>query len=147
MKAEIITLAELPNFAAKVATKIQPGDVVALSGPLAAGKTTFTKALLQALGYTGRVSSPTFVLEKHYHLDHPTIQSVVHLDFYRLTPQQTQSFGWQDHLGHPGTITIIEWPERAAGTLPHQIKTVTIELADEKDHQTRRFTFSDNFSD
>jgi tRNA threonylcarbamoyladenosine biosynthesis protein TsaE len=138
-----ITLDQLPSFAATLASQLQAGDVLALSGPLAAGKTTLTAELLAVMGYTGRVTSPTFVLERRYPTDWHGIKQVIHLDFYRLTAEQLDSFDWQDWLGSPDTLTIIEWPDIAAERLPRAAKLVTIEPIDE---QTRRFTLAKNFS-
>lgn len=138
-----ITLDQLPAFAQQLASQLKAGDVLALSGPLAAGKTTLTAELLRTMGYTGRVTSPTFVLERRYPVDWHGIKQVIHLDFYRLTAELLDSFDWQDWLGKSDTLTIIEWPDIAADRLPREAKLVTIEPINE---QTRRFTLAKNFS-
>lgn len=138
-----ITLDQLPAFAVTLASQLKAGDVLALSGPLAAGKTTLTAELLAAMGYTGRVTSPTFVLERRYPVDWHDVKQVIHLDFYRLAAEQLDSFDWQDWLGNPDTLTIIEWPDIAADRLPSEAKLVTIEPTHE---HTRRFTLAKNFS-
>ncbi len=99
--------------------------------------------MLRLLGYVGRVTSPTFVLEKHYPVGHKKINEVIHLDFYRLKPEELFTFGWKDYLGDKTTLTIIEWPEIGLEFLPIGVKTVKLEIIDE---QTRKFTFSENFS-
>ena len=139
----IVKLEELPALVAKIAAQLQAGDVLALSGPLASGKTTLTQQIMLAMGYTGKVTSPTFVLEKHYPVHHAGIREVVHLDFYRLKPEELATFGWQDYLGQPETLTIIEWPGVGLEHLPRQTKTIKLEIIDD---QTRRFSFSDDFS-
>jgi len=139
---QIFTLAELPKVAKKLARLVKPGDVVALSGELAAGKTTLTSALLKALGYDGQVASPTFVIERRYPLVRSSkIKEVVHLDFYRLTPEQIGQLDWSETIGSTGTLTLIEWPERVTGQLPPQTKNIKLEIIDD---QTRRLTFSEN---
>lgn len=131
---------QLPQVAKKLIRQIKSGDVVALSGPLAAGKTTLVAALVQALGYTGHVASPTFVLERRYPLTSGA-KEVLHLDFYRLSAEQIGSLDWLDTVGQPDTITFIEWPERVADQLPARTKSITLEIVNEK---TRRLTFSEN---
>lgn len=115
---------------------------MALSGPLSAGKTTFTQELLRQLGYVNRVTSPTFVLEKRYPVAYKDITEVIHLDFYRLTLNELDSFGWKEYLGAPGTLTVIEWPEIAKQHLPSYVKQIKFEVVDE---QKRRLKFSKNF--
>jgi len=128
-------ISQITDAADYVISNIQPGDVVALSGPLAAGKTTLTKAIVEKLGFAGRVTSPTFVLEHHYPVNYKSINEVIHLDFYRLNEDQIESFGWKDRLGQKETLTIIEWPERAEKHLPKNIKDFTLEIINE---ETRR---------
>ncbi len=131
-----VSLEKLPGFAKKIAKDFRAGDVIGLSGEIAAGKTTFVKELLKAMGYTGRVGSPTFVLERRYRVNYGGIKEVIHLDFYRLSNDQVMSFDWQEH-GDDGSITIIEWPEIVLKYLPKNTKTIRIEIVDGK---TRRFT-------
>ena len=137
----IVRSDELPGIAKKILDQLSPGDILALSGPLASGKTTLTQHILRQMGYAGRVTSPTFVLEKHYPVDYKGIKEVVHLDFYRLKPEELATFGWQDYLGDQTTLTIIEWPEIGLELLPPSVKTVKLEIIDD---QKRNFTFSNN---
>ncbi len=86
--------------------------VVGLRGELGSGKTTWVRALLRGLGYTGRVPSPTYTLLEHYGL---TGLDVVHLDLYRLTSEHDlEPLGVRDWLaGAQPTWVLVEWPERA----------------------------------
>ncbi|MDP3992704.1 MAG: tRNA (adenosine(37)-N6)-threonylcarbamoyltransferase complex ATPase subunit type 1 TsaE [bacterium] len=136
-----VKLADLTLIAHKVLNELVPGDVLALSGPLASGKTTLTQHILQQMGYEGRVTSPTFVLEHHYPVDHNGIREVVHLDFYRLTSEGVTTFGWKDYLDDKSALTIVEWPEIGLEHLPKNIKTIKLEVIDD---QTRDFLFSKN---
>ncbi|MCR4278109.1 MAG: tRNA (adenosine(37)-N6)-threonylcarbamoyltransferase complex ATPase subunit type 1 TsaE, partial [Candidatus Berkelbacteria bacterium] len=137
----IVTVSQLPSVAADILKRLFAGDVLALSGPLASGKTTLTQAILKEMGYDGRVTSPTFVLEKHYPVNYNGIKEVVHLDFYRLKPVELTTFGWKEYLGDNTALTIIEWPEIGLEHLPHNIKTIKLEIIDD---QTRNFLFSKN---
>lgn len=88
---------------------------VFLRGDLGAGKTTFVRGVLQALGESRTVRSPTYSLLETYERE---AWHVVHLDLYRLTsPQDLLTLGLADH-DHEGALWFIEWPERGAGALP-----------------------------
>lgn len=86
-----------------------------LTGELGAGKTTLARGLLAALGVTGPVRSPTYTLIELHTLPRFT---VVHADLYRLSdPDELETLGLRD-LHAPGHLWIVEWPERAARSLP-----------------------------
>jgi tRNA threonylcarbamoyladenosine biosynthesis protein TsaE len=81
-----------------------------LTGDLGVGKTTFVRALLRGLGYTGRVPSPTYTLLEHYEIG---LLTVVHLDLYRLADARELEFlGLRDWLALPEVWVLAEWPER-----------------------------------
>ncbi len=88
---------------------------IELHGPLGAGKTTFVRHLLRALGVQGRIKSPTYaVLEPHAV---PGLE-ISHFDFYRFTdPREWLDAGFRDVFAAPG-LKLAEWPEQAAGLLP-----------------------------
>src|SRR3990167_2497940 len=84
------------NFAAKLAHQLKPPAIIFLEGPLGAGKTTFVRGLLRALGYQGRVKSPTFTLVETYTL--PTCH-VAHFDLYRLKDShELELMGYRDYF-------------------------------------------------
>jgi tRNA threonylcarbamoyladenosine biosynthesis protein TsaE len=89
--------------------------IVFLEGQLGAGKTTLVRGLIQSLGYTGKVKSPTYGLVERYELPDRLIH---HLDLYRLGhPEELEFMGIRDIIDEPG-IVAIEWPERGQGMLP-----------------------------
>lgn len=103
------------RLAQRLAPLLAPGFILYLSGDLGAGKTSFTRALLYALGYSGRVKSPTFTLLESYELSRFRLY---HFDFYRFsTDRAWLDAGFDEYLGGDG-VAIVEWPERAAGSLP-----------------------------
>lgn len=99
----------------------QPGSHlnISLEGDLGAGKTSFARYLIQAMGHEGKVKSPTYTLCEPYPLqfkDHAI--TIYHFDLYRMRdPLEWQEAGFAEHFDVPG-ICLIEWPEKAEGTLP-----------------------------
>jgi tRNA threonylcarbamoyladenosine biosynthesis protein TsaE len=91
---------------AELAARLAPGDVVLVSGELGAGKTTFVRGALRALGVTERITSPTFAVG-HLYADR-----FAHLDLYRLTGFDDEDPGLLDPYFGPELITFVEWPER-----------------------------------
>jgi tRNA threonylcarbamoyladenosine biosynthesis protein TsaE len=92
-----------------------PCRVVELSGELGAGKSTFARGALRALGVEGPIKSPSYTLLETYDL--PAVHAV-HLDLYRLIdPAELEHLGLADYH-RPDSLWLIEWPERAAGRLP-----------------------------
>jgi tRNA threonylcarbamoyladenosine biosynthesis protein TsaE len=102
---------------------------VELEGPLGAGKTTFVRHLLHALGVEGRVKSPTYAVVETYELGHVAIS---HFDFYRFDdPQEWEDAGLRDLFGAPG-LKLVEWAEKAEPLLPVPDLRVTITPHDER---------------
>ena len=96
---------------------------VSLDGDLGAGKTTATRYLLKAMGYGGKVKSPTYSLCEEHMLQLPNHRElqVFHFDLYRMqSPQEWQEAGLLEPFSNPQgpTLCIIEWPEKAEHTLP-----------------------------
>jgi len=112
---------ELPDeqateaFARSLASRLEGLSLITLSGDLGAGKTTLVRALLRALGYRGKVKSPTYTLVESYPDCHPPVH---HFDLYRLAdPDELEYLGFSDYLDG-GALLLVEWPERGAGLLP-----------------------------
>jgi len=107
---------------------------IELEGPLGAGKTTFVRHLLHAMGVQGRIKSPTYAVVETYALDHVAIS---HFDFYRFDdPQEWEDAGLRDLFGAPG-LKLVEWAEKAAPLLPVPDLRVTITPHDEAIRRVR----------
>jgi len=120
-------------WAARMAAALPPSLVVALEGDLGAGKTTWVRALLRALGHEGPVPSPTYTLIETYDVGGYRVH---HLDLYRLAdPEELEFIGLRDLLdGEAGLF--IEWPSRGEGALP----TPDVELGLAVEGEGRRLT-------
>jgi len=101
---------ETQKIAADFAQTLKGGEFVSLIGDLGAGKTTFTRGLVQALGGTVRVKSPTFTVMNEYPVDHATIKRIVHIDFYRFTDTSELGALSLEDERRPDTVILAEWP-------------------------------------
>ena len=112
--AETNSETETEGIAAELAAELNPGDVIALYGPLGAGKTSFVRGLAAGLRCIQPVRSPTFSLINEYTGRLP----LYHFDFYRLDGDaEIDDLGWTDYLDSKGVLAI-EWPEKVRKMLP-----------------------------
>jgi tRNA threonylcarbamoyladenosine biosynthesis protein TsaE len=125
---------ETERAGAELAATLKPGDLVLVSGELGAGKTTFVRGALRALGVDGPITSPTFVVGHLY--DRPADASqqgepsqVAHLDLYRLAGMGGEDPGILDPFFEPETIAFVEWPEHAGDAFPPERVAHRVRLA------------------
>ncbi|MFG6460860.1 tRNA (adenosine(37)-N6)-threonylcarbamoyltransferase complex ATPase subunit type 1 TsaE [Roseateles sp. DXS20W] len=112
-----------------------PNALIELHGPLGAGKTTFTRLLLRALGVQGRIKSPSYAVMESYELPSGGVAS--HFDFYRFgDPREWEDAGFRDVFAAPG-LKVCEWPEKAAGQLPPPDLQLFIELLPDDSRRVR----------
>ncbi|MGN2392613.1 tRNA (adenosine(37)-N6)-threonylcarbamoyltransferase complex ATPase subunit type 1 TsaE [Pelomicrobium sp. G1] len=98
-----------------LAACVLPGLRLYLGGDLGAGKTTLVRGLLRALGYRGKVKSPTFTLVEPYAISN---LDLYHFDFYRFDdPAEWEQAGFREYF-HPRSVCVVEWPEKAGDILP-----------------------------
>jgi tRNA threonylcarbamoyladenosine biosynthesis protein TsaE len=124
------------QLAVTLASVLPAPAIIYLHGNLGAGKTFFTRSFLAALGFNGRVKSPTFTLMEPYSIaNNDMVKNVYHFDFYRFTAgSDWRDAGFEDYLPGNG-IAIVEWPENSTG-----LPTPDIDLhLVHGDEETRRF--------
>ncbi|WEK01495.1 MAG: tRNA (adenosine(37)-N6)-threonylcarbamoyltransferase complex ATPase subunit type 1 TsaE [Candidatus Sphingomonas phytovorans] len=111
---------------ARLAALAGPGDVITLTGPLGAGKTSIARGLLAALGLEGEAPSPSFAIVQPYAPPEVSMP-VLHVDLYRIDePDEIEELGLDEALSD--SLLIVEWPERAPGMWPEALAlALTIE--------------------
>jgi len=118
---------------AQIATQIAKvflSGVVYFVGGLGAGKTTFTRAWLNAKGHVGAVKSPTYTLVEPYQI---AGQSVFHFDLYRLNdPFELELMGIRDYLEDPHALLLIEWPQNGELVIPHADLQLSLKIAEDE---------------
>jgi tRNA threonylcarbamoyladenosine biosynthesis protein TsaE len=111
---------------AALARRLAPGAVVLVSGELGAGKTTFVRGALHALGVEGPVTSPTFVVGHEYDTSRGPVS---HLDLYRLAGMEVEDPGLLDPFFAPEAIAFVEWPGHGEGAWPPERVAHRVRLA------------------
>ncbi len=116
---------------------------ISLDGDLGAGKTTATRYLLQAMGYGGKVKSPTYSLCEEHILDLPSQAAlhIFHFDLYRMqSPEEWVEAGLLEHFTQSeySTLCIIEWPGKAEHTLPTMDLSITLKHPDQQESELAR---------
>ena len=125
--------AETEALGERLAAVLTPGAGVADRGGVGMGKTAFTRGLAKGLGYTGRVTSPTFTIVNEYEGGRLPL---FHFDMYRLADADALfDIGWEDYLDRGG-VCAVEWSEQVADALPED--TVYVTIARCPDHEDWR---------
>lgn len=126
---------ELRELASSFVRALGPrtsATVLALSGELGAGKTTFVQAAAAALGVKEAVTSPTFVIEKIYALPTQkgqTFLRFIHIDAYRLKgSHELEVLDWKELIAEPKNLILLEWPERVADIMPADAIHIRFEI-------------------
>ena len=119
--------AETEALGQRLAERLQPGDVIAYTGDLGAGKTAFTRGLARGLGITERITSPTFTIVNEYQGGRLPL---FHFDMYRLgSSDELYEIGWEDYLARGG-VCAVEWSEIVADALEEDCIRVDIRQCD-----------------
>lgn len=124
--------AETEALGARLAAVLSPGDVVAYRGGLGMGKTAFTRGLARGLGYSGRVTSPTFTIVNEYEGGRLPL---FHFDMYRLEDADSLfDIGWEDYLDRGG-VCAVEWSENVDDALDDDAIRVDIRRGAQDDQR------------
>jgi len=139
MKPHNYTETELISLASKIAKTLKGGEIIELIGDVGAGKTTFTRALIQSLGVKDEIQSPTYTISNRYQLpDTSKNIEIVHYDFYRLTEPGIIQNELTETIQNGRAVVILEWSDIVENTLPSDRLTVEITPTSEL---TRMLTF------
>jgi tRNA threonylcarbamoyladenosine biosynthesis protein TsaE len=118
------SLQEIDDAARRFLEMAGDVNVIAFSGEMGAGKTTFIQAICRSLGITVEVNSPTFSLVNEYFT--PGGDSVFHFDLYRIdSPSELYDMGYEEYF-YSGSLCLVEWPEKAPDLIPHDALMVHI---------------------
>jgi len=113
------------RIAGEVAKLVRPGDVIALIGPLGAGKTCFAQGLARGLGIREVVASPSFVLAKQY----GGSPGFLHVDAYRLaSAEEFRQLGLEEQIQE--SVTVVEWADNVADALPEDRLELSLQYGD-----------------
>jgi len=133
---ESTSLADTHHIGEQIARELTFPSCVYLDAGMGAGKTTLTKSIINALGYTGDVTSPTYNLIQEY----PVNKGMVyHMDLYRLQDPEELAFLGLEDLWSDNSIFLIEWPQNGHGYLSSASHTITIEKNSKTDVRVIEF--------
>ena len=125
MTINIPNIEALPEAAHEFSAAMDDRTVYAFRGEMGAGKTTFIKALCEALGVEDEVNSPTFAIVNEYRSE-TTAELIYHFDCYRIQKiEEAMDFGFEDYM-ESSALCFIEWPENVEELLPGDVVNVSI---------------------
>ena len=129
MEIRINNIDEIAIAAQEFIDQMGDNTIFAFYGKMGAGKTTFIKAVCEALGVTDVINSPTFAIVNEYEAGNG--DSIFHFDFYRIKKEQeVLDIGYEDYV-YSGSLCFMEWPELIEDLLPEETVKVTIEEAED----------------
>ena len=133
---EATSVEKTQEFAKQFVSSLKPNQdgatVICLFGDLGSGKTTFVKQAAKEFGITEIVTSPTFVIEKIYSIEHKQFKKLIHIDAYRLKDGgELLALGWKEMVLNKENVIFIEWPKYVGDVLPKERHNITFKFVDE----------------
>lgn len=120
---------ETRTAAKKIASKHKDGAIIALSGPLGAGKTTFVQGFAKGLGIKQKILSPTFIIVRQYKIPNSSGGKFYHIDLYRLNSiSQMENLGLEEIFINPQNIILIEWAKKLGKLLPKETVMINLKI-------------------
>ena len=138
LEFNVTTLSETQAAASSIVDYLQFPQCVYFKGEMGAGKTTLCKSIIQAFGYVGEVTSPTYNLIQEYPVRQGTIY---HMDLYRLEDASELEYLAIDDIWSEKSIFLIEWAERGQGFLQPADVTISISKLVTESHSGRQIVF------
>ena len=127
---------ETKEFAKKLAAKFINGGIIALSGDLGSGKTTFAQGFAQGLKIEDKIISPTFLIIRQYKI--PGRENFFyHIDLYRLENIDLKNSGLEEILKEPSSVVLIEWSEKLGEDLPENAARIKLRKLSEELHEIK----------
>lgn len=140
MKLTTNSEAETRALGKNLGARLKGGEILALTGNLGSGKTTFVKGLARGIGLRKKIKSPTFVIFQTYHIPGKKLGMFYHFDLYRLgNGKDLRDIGFQEIISSPRNIAVIEWPEKAKKKLPK--RTVYLKFIHGRKENQRSINF------
>ena len=145
MKYDSHSVGETGKIAQEILGNLDSRNVILLQGELGAGKTTFCQNVLGLLGATGPFTSPTFEIMKRYEVGKLKIQNlpagrqgskfhfIYHFDCYRVGSRDILELGWEEIVGNPKNLVLVEWPEKIKDILPRDSVKILFEVKGENE--------------
>ena len=131
---------EMAALGKRIAEHLEPGDLIALTGNLGAGKTTLTKAIAEGLGISEMVTSPTFTIVQEYRSGRLPLY---HFDVYRLNrPEELFEIGYEDYFFGDG-VCIVEWADQIRELMPDDTTEINISYGESDQERICRITGKD----
>lgn len=134
MKTQTKSSDETKEFAKNLAKEFSEGGIIALSGELGAGKTTFAQGFAHGLGIEANIISPTFLIIRQYPVPGKK-QMFYHIDLYRMENIDLTESGLKEIIDEPSNIVLIEWAEKIADQLPKKSKKINLRKISENNHE------------
>ena len=118
------------DFAEKLSEEFRGGGIIALSGNLGAGKTTFAQGFAKGLGIKNKIISPTFLIIRQYPIPNQP-NFFYHVDLYRIENIDLKNSGLEEILNDPTNVVLIEWAEKIDKDLPNSIQRINLKKLSE----------------